>query len=439
MDDILYLRKHADEESFLFVVDSSKRDTAVFPQANEYEVSFHAPFRNVVGMDLIDATIPRTEYLVEARTCTLSYTYAGTKYAAQVDPGDYTLLQLVAALNRVLEPRLRVEVTSTPPEITNKVRLVGEAPFTVHVSESTLRKALGLGVGASLVATSEPGILGARTIVQGPLPALTAAAMQPPVRQSFACPATGTVTEVSVYVRSQAAVAVQVAIVNTANQLVGEGSVVTTAADFEQLVVPLSAAVLPGTYHVVLNSAASVFCGGPTPSRAVGGTVGGLWGKYASWTSGTDAMCLDIKMEVDGYVLRPPCVANLTGEPFVLVRCPEVESQLYRDRAFESVHAGMGLVKLANYGFREQRFDFASFPPRKLPTPIAKLGKLTIRLEKSDGTLYDTKGVDHHLILAIKYLELNKGPEAMTSTLNPSYTPNPLHYLQTRQSKNLLQ
>jgi hypothetical protein len=114
----------------------------------------------------------------------------------------------------------------------------------------------------------------------------------------------------------------------------------------------------------------------------------------------------------------------------VLVRCPEIEQQLYRDRAFETVHAGMGLVKLGNYGFRDQRFDFASFPPRTLPTPIGKLGKLTFRLERADGSLYDSKGVNHHLVLVVRYLELNKGPENMTSTLNPAYTPNPLEYMQ---------
>lgn len=441
MDDINYLKKHAGEESFLFVVDSSKRDTSVFPMPNEYEVSFHAPFRNVVGMDLIDATIPRTEYLLEASSCALVYTYDGSKHVAQVDPGDYNLLQLVAALNRVLAPRLKVEVTASPPELTNKVRFVGGAPFSLHVSDSTMRRALGLGAAGSLVASPEAGILGARTIVKGPLPALGAAPMLPPVRQAFACPSTGTVTEVSVYVRSESAVAVQVAIVTSLNELVAQGSAMTTATDFEQLSIPLSAAVAPGAYTIVVQSAATVFCEGTEMSRAVGGALDGSWWKYASWSVGTHAMCLDINMEVDGYVQRPPWVSNLTGEPFVLVRCPEAESQLYRDRAYETVHAGMGLVKLGNYGFREQRFDFASFPPRTLPTPIAKLSKLTIRLEKGDGTLYDTKGVDHHLVMVIRYLELTKGPESMRSTLNPAYNPNPLHYLQaqqTQQSKNLL-
>lgn len=437
MDDINYLKKHAEEESFLFVVDSARRDTAVYQQPNEYEVHFHAPFRNVVGLDLIDATVPRTEYLVEARSNTLAYTYAGTRHSATLAPGDYNVLQLVAALNAVLAPRLTAQVTTTPPELSNKIRFVSDAPFTLHTADTTMRKALGLGVASLSVTAPTPGILGPANVVQGPLPSAASASTVVPVRQAVTAPATGSLTALKVYVRSDAAVTLKAAVVTQANTLVAEGTVTTTGTDFEQLSVSFGAAatVQAGTpYFVVLQGTASVFAAGAAVSTAQGSPQDGLWWKYASWTGAGTALCLDLAMQVDGYLIEPPSVVDLTGEPYILIRCPEVESLLYRDRAFESVHAGMGLVKLANYGFREQRFDFTSFPPRKLPTPLGKLSKLTIRLERGDGSLYDTKGVDHHLVLVIKYLELTKGPESMVSTLNPTYNPNPLHYLQTQRN-----
>lgn len=435
-DDIIYLRKHAEEESFLFVVDSSRRNTSVYTQPNEYEVQFNAPFRNVVGLDLIDATVPRTEYLVEAGKNTLAYTYAGARYSASVAPGDYNVLQLVAALNAVLSPRLTVQPTTTPPEQTNKVRFVSDAPFTLHTPDTTMRRALGLGV-ASLASTPTPGILGTRTIVQGPLPTATAAPLATPVRQAFTVPATGSLTALKAYVRSTAAATLKAAVVSQANALVAEGTLTVNGTDFEQVSVTFAtpAPVQASTqYYVVLQGAADVFAGAQAVATAQGSPLDGLWWKYASWTASATQLCLDLAMQVDGHLIEPPSVVDLTGEPYVLIRCPEVESLLYRDRAFETVHAGMGLVKLANYGFREQRFDFTSFPPRRLPTPIGKLSKLTIRLERGDGTLYDTKGVDHHLVLVIKYLELTRGPESMVSTLNPKYNPNPLHYLQNQRN-----
>lgn len=443
MDDVHYLRKYADEESFLFVVDSSRRDVAVNPRANEYEVQFNAPFRNVVGLDLLDATIPRTEYLVEAGANSLAYTHGGVRRTATVPPGDYNLLQLAEALNAALAPHLTVAVTTTPPEVSNKVRLLSEGAFTLHVSESTLRRSLGLGVGGLLASTLVPGALGERTVVAGPLPATHEVAAQPPVAQRFAAPAAGTFTGASVYLRSpEAGQTVRVAVVRVSDgTAAAEGSADTTGVDFEQVAVTFasSATVAAGDlfYLVVDCPDGTVFTDG-----------GGLWGLVPdpggqAWWAGVfqplhvgdtaGAMCADVAMLVDGHRVEPPDVVDLTGEPYVLVRCPEIEQQLYRDRAFERVHAGLGLVKLGNYGFREQRFDFTSFPPRRLPNPIGKLSKLTVRLEKGDGTLYDTKGINHHLVLVIKYLEITKGPDALaapTSSLNPHYLPNPLHYLQ---------
>lgn len=437
MDDVHYLKKHAAEESFLFVVDSSRRDTAAFPLPHEYEVQFHAPFRNVVGLDLIDATVPRTEYLVEAGRNTLVYKYAGATFAASITPGDYSILQLVEALNAALAPRLAVEPTTTPAEVSNKVTFKSDAAFEVLGDESTLRRALGLGVGVLRGSTLTKGILGPRTVVAGPLPSADTAGAAVPVRQAFTAPAAGTMRDVQVYVSSAAAVQVRVAVVDAANTLVAHGAATTGAAEFEQLTIVLESVgplIAGATYHIVLTGSVSVFCGGPGVSTAASSASGGLWWNVTDWSGGSAAMCLDATMVADGYVAESPGVVDLTGESYVLVRCPEIEQQLYRDRAYETVHAGMGLVKLGNYGFREQRFDFVSFPPRRLPTPIGKLSKLTFRLEKSDGSLYDTKGVDHHLVLVVRYLEMTKGPESMTSTLNPAYQPNPLHYLQRMQT-----
>ena len=436
MDDVAYLRQHASEESFLFVVDSAKRDKAVYPQPNEYEVHFNAPFRNVVGVDLIDATVPRTEYLVEDGSNALAYTHAGRRYQDSVPPGDYNVLQLVEALNVATQGRLVLRPSTVPAELANRVVIASEEPFRVHAADSSARRALGLGHAAALDAVPDPDALGERAAVTGPLPAGAAVDVLVPRRQAFEAPCNGDARELLAYAASASPQALQAAVVSEAGELVAHGSATTTGSDFEQVRVPLSsvAALARGqTYHVVVQGQASVFCDDAAAvSQAVGGALDGLWWKRASWTPGSGAMCLDLVSRRAGYVLHPPDVVVLTGEPYVLVRCPEIERELFRDRAFETMHAGLGLVKLANYGFREQRFDFSSFPPRRLVTPLGKLGKLTIRLERADGRLYDTKGVDHHLVLVLKYLEVTRGPgPGVGSTLNPSYQPDHMAYLRS--------
>lgn len=445
MDDVHYLRKHASEESFLFVVDSARRDTAVYPEPHEYEVAFNAPFRNVVGLDLIDATLPRTEYLVERGANTLVLDAGHGKTTVAVPPADYNILQLVEALNAALATAVApatvlVRPSTTPAELGNRVRLLADRPCVVHAAESGLRRALGLGHHAPTLSTADvvPGALGPVT-AQGPLPASDTLALDLPCRQALAFAGAGRVTAVRAYAGSDAPGAVVRAAVLDAEGggLLAEGYATTTGADFEQLTIPLQA-VEPlragaGCFLVLQGESARVYTGPEPPSQALAPPdAGEPWWEPPGWTDGDGQVCASVDAELDGYVLEPPGVVDLTGEPYVLVRCPEIEQCLYRDRAYEAVHAGMGLVKLGNYGFREQRFDFVSFPPRRLPTPLGKLPKLTIRLEKGDGGLYDTKGVDHHLVFVVRYLEMTRGPECAPSTLNPAYQPNPLLYLQAQ-------
>lgn len=436
MEDVRYLKKYAEELSFLCVIDSSRRDTTVYPEPNEYEVEFHAPFKNVVGLDLVNATIPRTSYLVEAGANSLVFTSQGTKRTVTIDPGDYTILQLAETLTTHLSRTdIRVEPTSQPAELTNTLRIVGANPFVVHAATSTLRRAMGLG-HADLHSSPAEGALGTRAALVGPLPAGNAVSTATrPARHMFGAPASGKPTVARVYVGGAAGL-VQVAVVDLSGQLVAEGQVGTVGANLDVVTVALTAArslAAGQSYYVVVKGPGQVMTSGPAVSTGVDQAIGGQWWDYTTWTGGpgpADAPCVDVSMAVDGHMVVCPGVVNLTGWPYALIKIPEIEQQLYRDRTFETVHAGMGMVELGNYGLREQRYDFVSFPSRRLPIPIGKLPKLTIRLEKGDGTLYDTKGVDHHLVMLVRYLALTQGPEPGQSLQNPRYTPNALEYLQ---------
>lgn len=453
MDDVNYLRQHAAEESFLFVVDSSRRDTSVYPEPNEYEFHFNAPFRNVIGMDLVDATVPRTAPLVDDKHTSIECTVGGVRRSATIPPGDYGLSDLAEALTTALQPHVTVAPTSSPPEVLNTLTFTSRQPFTIHSAASSIGRIVGMGL-ADLHSAPQEGGLGTGTVVTGPQP--TNNLSDGVVRTAFAAPASGSFTTSRVYVLAGNGDTLDVAVVSDAGELVAEASqtfeegpdfvVCTNCANpistfvageqyYANFTLEPRAPVQDGTtYHMVFGGTARVYLSGPDVSRAVGAPDGPWW-NYAQWTAGLDDVAADIDMVQTAHRVTCPGLAVLTGEPYVLVRCPEIEQQLYRDRAFETVHAGMGMVKLGIYGFREQRFDFVSFPPRRLPTPIGKLHKLTIRLEKPDGTLYDTKGVNHYLVMVLRYLQLNKTPEPGKSILNPHYIPNPLQYLQQQNRR----
>jgi hypothetical protein len=73
------------------------------------------------------------------------------------------------------------------------------------------------------------------------------------------------------------------------------------------------------------------------------------------------------------------------------------------------------------------RFDFVNIT-RKPFHPIGKLAKLTLAFETKTGELYDFKGVDHVLLLSIRYYAPKHVTRLPISRLNPYYTPNILEY-----------
>ena len=181
---------------------------------------------------------------------------------------------------------------------------------------------------------------------------------------------------------------------------------------------------------------------GPSSDEAGAESATSTVGPWTPLVSG-DAVSGEIHVNASEYELVSPGLVDLTGEKYVLIRCPEIESFLHRDRAYEKYHPGLGMVKLGNNGFQEQRFDFVSFPARKLTNPIGKLSQLTFRLEKSDGTLYNARGLNHMLTIVVRYDSIVQGIEPSGSTTdklrNPSYTPNVTHHLQDRWRAQIAQ
>lgn len=104
------------------------------------------------------------------------------------------------------------------------------------------------------------------------------------------------------------------------------------------------------------------------------------------------------------YVIVPPGMVNLSGSRYVLVRCAEIEMHMYQDRSYETHHAGLGMVRMGPRGYQAARFDFVSFPP-SIFHPIERITQLTFRIERPDGSLYRTRGVDHTLLFLVRYYE----------------------------------
>jgi hypothetical protein len=141
---------------------------------------------------------------------------------------------------------------------------------------------------------------------------------------------------------------------------------------------------------------------------------------------------MSIMDTVSSQYLKSPGVLNIESARYLILRCPEIESHLLGSYANFKFSPGMGLFKLtSSNSMMNLRFDFVNIV-RKPFHPIGKLSKLTIIFEQQDGSLYDFKGVDHVLLLSIKYYAPKNVMQVPRSILNPYYTPDLLEY-QLRQ------
>ena len=65
IEDINYMKENSIKQAYTFIIDSSDRDRNMYPNPNNYVVNFSTPFKNIIGMEIIDASIPRAMYTID--------------------------------------------------------------------------------------------------------------------------------------------------------------------------------------------------------------------------------------------------------------------------------------------------------------------------------------------------------------------------------------
>ncbi len=152
-----------------------------------------------------------------------------------------------------------------------------------------------------------------------------------------------------------------------------------------------------------------------------------------NWPMISDIIVASVPQSDGSYIVVPPGIVNLSGTRYVILRCPEVESHLYNSFSYAKNCPGIALLKLGSINsIANVRLDFVNFVKKPFH-PIGKLSKLTFRFEQTDGSLYDFKGVDHNLLIAVKFyvprLNAAAASDSKTYPLNPNYNPNFIEYV----------
>lgn len=464
IDDVGYLLEHHQKDSSTFHVDSAMRNKRFYPLANEYAITFDEPFRLVYGFDILDASLPNVMYNVDVHNNRLVYAHVTPSTTVTEDLQDaYHRLQEVAAYRTRMDLVeasdvflcQQSHVDAVPPQymstpapqdsgcyaysryVVSGVRYLTDDALRAD-TDVYVRVALGTRVYAVRRADCSAPVLAAIDEKRVYLDLSTGSAVADlHVFQEIRI--SGDVRDYLVGAELydfRVTTHVETLIpgsydINTlfleVSRLLGSNNVVLTA--------PTDTTVLKASkyqynctndfYLDMGRSTVDEILGFTTPARAEDSV-------HYRPLAFSDKLFLFRSKYNDSlgqFFLVQPGVINVTGTRYLILRCKELEDHLSTNNATGTNNPGIGIFKMAGGNdITHLRFDFVNLV-RKPFHPIGRLTRLTIRFETREGQLYDFKGVDHQMLMMVKYYAPDVQQTFRGSVLNPRYTPDYMAYM----------
>lgn len=137
-------------------VDSTSRDTGLYPSGNTYTLHLTAPLHSVVRVDLVAAKVPNTMFNLTNGSNVFVFTTSALQSNVSIPPGFYSACGIASALTSAVGGSL-----FSIDYLTNEGRFMvssASAPFTVQVRTLELQTILGISAGthASFAGSTSP-------------------------------------------------------------------------------------------------------------------------------------------------------------------------------------------------------------------------------------------------------------------------------------------
>lgn len=460
IDDVDYLENNVEKDSQIVYIDSSLRDKYFYPNSNEYVVNFDQPFKLVYGFDVLDATIPVTMYNVDAynNTMTITVVIKNNLSLSPIDPKFHfkeistcksfieifnqdvesfilvgTEIELNQYLGAVVSPNkhylMYYRTVYNTTELIIRTNQTEEEYyfFKFNSVEYGIKKIISNQDLIDIINSEEFG-LNINT------------------DNTFdVIKFEKNIIDIDAYNAAKAANAYLITIGNYNKSLeLGNYDVITIINDLNDILNPIfvdiaSTTAVPkkqaklqftSTHYILINSAKGELIKSlgfdSTPIASSTST------NYEGWIIGSNFLIFGSVYDsaTSRYILASPGLISLLGERFAILRMKELEDHLYGSYAYMGMTPGIGMFKMASAfgGITNLRFDYTTVIKKPFH-PIGKLPKLSIRFETASGRLYDFKGVNHQLIVNIKFYVPTQKVKFNKYILNPNYDPNIMNYM----------
>lgn len=472
MEDVSFMKLHGEVETKIVFVDSTKRDKVAYPDPALYTIDFDEPMKNVVGIDVLDAVIPSTMYVVDEHNRDFLMYVVGITTSAlhqrSIDQmANYLkwLLNIERPYDDMLAPDSKHNASASAllrGTLTVKDERYGDVVDThladipggpendrfigVRIIDAYRAGSGAPPVGVTVITLMQqnywvPNAIGwgverymfdyvngvALMIVVSKRVALSTGF--PIVCQRLRFPVGNYSTMTNIVTAAADGGGTDDAATTTGTPT-GNAYIQSQSQNADRL---LKLRINCSPWNNLLASqrcllAIDTTCG---MSPVLG------YSHYNDYTgsfrsAGRTFITNQVKGGQPTNLFDAPGLVNMTGERYVILRCPEAEAGMYSAGSSSGRSGtGLGLFRLSQPGILgEQRQDYITVVKRPFH-PLGKIDKLTLRFERGtgDGELYDFKGVNHLLVLSIKFQVTKWNDNAISSALNPNYNPDFVKYL----------
>jgi hypothetical protein len=485
MEDLDYSLDSLDTDSYILNIDSGDRNRIAHPHPNEYSIHFSEPFRLVHGLEILDASIPNTMYTVDVHNNTLAVisVYNNIFRSQQVD--YYAILQelqssssfrtvldehLSGAMAVVVQDDRAYEVPAVEDDYSGTVVLLAKRrvarglslePVLGNVQAAaqngdTLVQNEGSWFRIRDVPASGEGGMSSADLVAA-LMAGEAFLRPSPSGEGYDAVYFSVFSTTAAFVNGKVAasdfecrfqfVRITMAVGNydvlsfqtrMLQELQTAGLSIDIRAVSDQDVRQrnqfyyVSSPDAPFVFNMKASGLRTVmgFDEYTTPQNNQAYTQVLFTGNYQLFGSMFDPV-------MGRQRITSPGLMDFSGIRYMTLHCPELESHMYSSLAYGSTSTGIGIFKMGSSSGNDitfLRFDFTKFH-KKAFHPVGRLTRLTFRFELPDGSLYDFKGINHNIMMVIKFYVPKVVKRVFPSTLNPNYTNESLQLLMLNRGR----
>ena len=468
IDDIEYLKQNSASDSIAFYIDSSTRDRKFWPTPSEYSLTFEQPFKFVYGFDILDAAIPTTAYNVEDWNNALALTLVNVPTKNTLDTAEPFIADIVWSKDFIAafeNPTytMALLITEAIAATYNLQILSSSIPSSMYHAYIRKEVSANITLKKSQLA-SEYYFFDFNNKPYAISTAGNTTVIDIIAYGNYSLQYNEYGASTIVYYTSLNLDSITYQLIYSSNDFliniehvrryitIGNYDISTLRNELNTLIntndiileTTTPAETLQGKYKfsspkkmMILNSALSTISDNigfsliPSPLSPSYGVA------YRTLIIGTNNLVYysiyDSFNQV--YKLEAPGLVNLFGERFVVLKIKEIEDHLLGSYSYQSFSPGIGIFKLAS-SFNDVtnlRFDYTNLV-RKPFHPVGKVNRLTFRFETAKGKLYDFKGVNHQMLMVIKFLVPTQKVNFSKSILNPNYDPNFIKYLANNQT-----